>query len=197
MVEPARASAPAPTDRLYRPMITARRIARLRTLMLPSIRRHETPRGRLVITLYVRDSHGRTATLELAPANTVWWATERALISLGDARRADECRLVFRAAPLRPSRSLAACDIDHGDTLELVPVNAIGRRRTLAGALSVPVTPASRSRNAPDTRTQAPAMSGGSVYERRIKIRDRRLHPRSIVPRWPDLRPSVPDRLIR
>ena len=116
-------------------MITARRIARLHALMLPSIRRHDEHTARLVITVHVRDSHGHTATIELAPNNTVWWATERALISLGDERRADECRLVFRGKPLRPRRSLTASGIDHGDTLKLVPANAIRRRRTLARTL--------------------------------------------------------------
>lgn len=113
-------------------MITARRIARLHALIVPSIRRHDEHTTRLVITVYVRDSHGHTATLELAPNNTVWWATERALISLADERRADECRLVFRGKALRPRRSLTASGIDHGDTLKLVPANAIRRRRTLA-----------------------------------------------------------------
>ena len=117
-------------------MITARRIARLHTLMLPSIRRHDEHTARLLITVQVRGSHGRTVMIELAPNNTVWWATERALISLRDERRADECRLVFRGKPLRPRRSLTASGIDHGDTLKLVPANAIRRRRTLARTLS-------------------------------------------------------------
>ncbi|MGZ6563250.1 MAG: ubiquitin-like protein [Solirubrobacteraceae bacterium] len=99
--------------------------------MLPSLRRHDEHATRLVITVDVRDPRGRTVTIELAPNNTVWWATERALISLGDKRRAEECRLVFRGKPLRPRRSLAASGIDHGDTLELVPANAIRSRRTL------------------------------------------------------------------
>jgi hypothetical protein len=117
-------------------MITARRIARLHAVMLPPIRRHDEHTARRVITVYIRDRHGHTATLELAPNNTVWWATERALISLGDERRADECRLIFRGKPLRPRRSLTASGIDHGDTLKLVPANAIRRRRTLARALA-------------------------------------------------------------
>jgi hypothetical protein len=76
--------------------------------------------------------------VELAPGNSTWWATERALISLGDKRRADECRLVFRGQALRPRRSLAANGIQHGDTPELVPADSIPRRRhTLARTLSM------------------------------------------------------------
>jgi hypothetical protein len=118
-------------------MITACRIARLHAVMLPSIRRHDAQTTRLVMTVYVRNSHGRTVTIELAPANTVWWATERALISLGDQRQANDCRLVLRAKPLRPRRSLAASGIHHGDTLNLVPANAIRRRTLLPRTLNM------------------------------------------------------------
>ena len=111
-------------------------ITRLHALMLPTIRRHDEHTARLVITVHVLDSHGHTATIELAPNNTVWWATERALITLGDERRANECRLIFRGNPLRPRRSLAASGIDHGDTLKLLSANAIRRRRTLARTLA-------------------------------------------------------------
>ena len=95
-------------------MITARRIARLRALVVPSVRRHDTHTVRLVMCVYVRESHGRTVTLDLAPDSSTWWATERALISLGDERDAADWRLVFRGKPLRPWRSLAANGVHHG-----------------------------------------------------------------------------------
>ena len=118
-------------------MITARRIARLRALMVPSVRRHDTHMVRLVMCVYVRESHGRTVTLDLAPDSSTWWATERALISLGDEGDAADWRLVFRGKPLRPWRSLAANGVHHGATLKLVPAHAIRRRRTLARPLNV------------------------------------------------------------
>ena len=102
------------------------------------IRRNDAHSVRVVMTVYVHDSHGHTVTLDLAPGSSAWWATERALISLNDESDAAACRLVFRGKPLRPWRSLAANGIQHGDTLKLVSANAIPRRRhTLARTLDV------------------------------------------------------------
>jgi hypothetical protein len=121
---------------MKQPNPPGQRLAQLRHAMRPSLRRHHAQSVRAVMTVYVRDDHGHTATIELAPDNTVWWATECALISLRDERRAEECRLIFRARPLNPRRSLAAHGVGHGDTLTLVPATAIRRRRTIAGTLA-------------------------------------------------------------
>jgi hypothetical protein len=80
------------------------------------------------INVYIRDTHNRVVELELTHGSTVWWATVRALIALDDPGDAAEYALALHGKPLPPYRSLAASNVRNGDTLDLLPARAIGRR---------------------------------------------------------------------
>jgi len=94
----------------------------------------------LVEQVYVRAAHNRVIELDVSPQSKVWWATQRALIALGDSRDIAECRLLLNGQPLHPERTLVKSGVHNGDTLDLVNAATIERprriRRLSARALS-------------------------------------------------------------
>jgi len=101
----------------------------VRALTRRSRKRRSATAVHVSLPLYVRDEHGHAVAFEAAPQASVWWATVRALIALGDSREAEQCRLLHDGRLLHPRRSLQASGVGHGDTLELVTARVSPRRR--------------------------------------------------------------------